>query len=145
MAAKILTSLTFQGKTIEELRRECSEFSQNLYDFVNGLVRDFAARPRVSDLNPAAIGFGQMAKFSLAFGQILDVQLPRPNPLNGGLMIHVVRVTATGTIVLHAVDCLINGFDSAWLPASVGLHVIAFDGENYYSAPALARDWGSGL
>lgn len=146
MAAKIFTTLTFRATTLPDLLRELTDFAGNLYEFAGNLVRDFAARPTVvSGLNPTALGFGQLHKFTLNAGEIVDTQLPRPNPLNGGLAIHITRSALTGIVVIHAVDCLVNGRSSLRLPAAPGLYLIMFDGENYYSAPALAMDWGDGL
>lgn len=146
MAAKIITTLSFRATTLDELKRELTEFAGDLYDFATNLARTYAARPSVSPLNPTALGFGQLHKFDLNFGDILDVQLPRPNPLNGGLTIHISRVTAFGSIVIHAIDgSLLNGREFLRLPAAPGLYVITFDSENYSSSPALAMDWGDGL
>lgn len=145
MAAKIFTALTFRATTLPELLRELSDFSSNLYAFAGNLVREYTARPTVTPLNPTTLGFGQLHKYSLNAGDILDAQLPRPNPLNGGLFVHIARSSLTGIVVIHAVDCLINGRESLRLPAAPGLYIIGFDGENFYSAPALAMDWGDGL
>lgn len=146
MAAKIITSLAFRASTLEGLKGELTTFAGNLYDFAGNLVREFAARPSVSPLNPTTLAFGRLHKFTLDAADILDVQLPRPDPLNGGLMIHITRSSKDGIIVIHATDgSLLNGRESLRLPAAPGMYFIGFDSENYYSAPSLAMDWGDGL
>ena len=124
------------------LKRDLERFASAVDGYVRaGAPISFVAAPQPVD-RVGILAFGAVTRVALASGETLALQLPQPDPANGGKFLYLKQETITGTCTIRGVGALINGRATKLLPAAPGLYTIYFDGMNYYSSPQLAADWG---
>lgn len=124
--------LTFPGAD-RALRGDLERLASGLAQYLKDASIVFVPRWKNGGINPAAASFGVAVVISLVDGQSHDFTLPRPNTLDGGKEILIVRQTATGIARAHPVGCTVDAEDVYQVPNAPGAYRLFFDGVNYWS------------
>ena len=135
-----------------ELKRDLERLANGVAAQAKSAQQRFSSNfdvsaPQVSD---CAASFGQITRIgTLGASALVNVQLPPPDPKNGGKQLGVQRTTASGTVYLRPVgknaageNVTINGRASLMLLGSVLLTTVTFDGQHYYADNPGAVPWG---
>lgn len=116
------------------LRQDLERLASGLQTFIKTAPLLFAPRwQRVRGLNPDAASYGFAAHFALVEDQELDITFPRPNVVDGGRELLVIRRTGEGILRAHGVGCNIDDSSEYIFPASPGAYRFFFDGEQFWS------------
>lgn len=131
--------LVFNVDDKSALKRDLERSAKLQRDYSLSLVK--TAQPLPDNAPANTLCFDHATRVALMPGDTLALQLPRPDVANGNRTLYVKRETSTGTCVIRAVGCLLNGHATQTLPAEIGLYGIFFDSANYFSTRPLATDW----
>lgn len=143
MGAKVDIPLVYNVTDPQTLKRDLERLANGVDRYTRNAPSVFEPLPEVSKLDPAPkLAFGTITKVAPVVGTPLILQLPQPDPTNGGRRIIIERTSVLGTAYVLAIGCLVNGLAQGLLPSALGIYEIVFDGQNYYSSPQLAVDWG---
>lgn len=116
------------------LRSDLERLAGGVQAFLKNAPNLFAPRwQRVKGLNPRAATFGFAAHFVLVEDQEIDFDFPRPNVLDGGKELLVIRRTDTGILRAHGVGCNIDDAGTYIFPAEPRAYRFFFDGEQFWS------------
>jgi hypothetical protein len=143
MGAKVDIPLVYNVTDPKTLKRDLERLASGVDAYTRNAVSVFEPLPSVNQVDLAPkLAFGTITKVSPVVGTPLILQLPQPDPTNGGRKLLIERTGTLGTAYVLAIGCLVNGLSQGLLPSAIGLYEFAFDGQNYFSNPQLAVDWG---
>ena len=151
MAAPLSIPLTFRDvENPDMLREDLERLAAAVYAYSQGLTgQQHAAvvqrRLIMGTTGAEKVSFGEVAIVSLTDGAVLNIQLPRPDIRNAGLLIGVRREATTGTIHLSSPGALVNGYSSVAVINEIGLVLGMFDGADYYFPPGTVSGDGLGV
>ncbi len=140
MAAQVSIPLSLP-RDPEAQRRELERMTAALSTYFAGFTGQphagtVARRYKKRPLNDTKAAFWEITPVALPNStDELVIALPPPDPRNAGLKLIVARQTTTGTIVLSAAGCLINGQKTVEVVNELGFVEGLFDGENYLTPP----------
>lgn len=132
------------------LKRELERFAAALYKYTQDADIRYEPRPTVSRLYDSgtatlSAAFDVITRVAPQASAVVTVQLPRPDPKNGGRRVIVQRANTSGAIVLSPLGCTINGYDRLLIAALPHYITARFDGENYFTDLPGCADFGEGL
>ncbi len=137
MPATIDIPRRFSTDDPKQLKSELERMAQALDVYTRGAPDLFAPRYiAIPQINPTNLVLGQVARANLIDGDLLNIQMPPPERKNFGKRCAILRVTATGTILLHGGPALIGGYSKYQMAND--LHFVEFllDDGNYYPSRA---------
>lgn len=142
MPSRIDIPLSINTNSPPALKSDLDRLVNEIDRWTRNLPNEYVERDRSASRGTiTAVGFGVVNRLGPLDGEILNVQLPRPDPKNGGRRLVVVRATTTGMAVLRAVGCTINGAAYFGLRSHVHFVDVLFDGENYFTDDPGAVGW----
>lgn len=142
MAGRADIPLAFNVEPKEALKRDLERFASGIDALVRNLPADYVERNKSATravITSAA--FGQVNRAGPRNGETQRIQLPRPDLKNTGREIMVSRTTTTGTVILDAIGCLVNGSASFGMRQHIHFVRLMFDGENYYTNDPGCVGW----
>lgn len=147
MPAKIDIPLVFPAAE-GALKRELERLASAVYKYTQDADIRYEPRPSISKVYTSgtiAAAFDVITRVSPATGETVTVQLPRPDPRNGGRRVIVQRMTTVGAIVISPIDCSVNSYDRYIMTNAPGYVTARFDSENYFTDLPGCADFGEGL
>lgn len=143
MGSKVDIPLVYNVRDPDALKRDLERFATGVDQFAKNAALTLEPVPAVNKLDLAPkLAFGTITKVAPTVGTPLLLQLPQPDPKDGGRHLTIERTNTLGTAYVLAIGCLVNGLASGLLPSALGFYDILFDGQDYYCSPQLAMDWG---
>lgn len=124
---------TFAGQMDPQLKRDLERLANGLNRYLKDADIVFVPRWKNGAINPPSAQFGVAVVINLTAAQEHDFTLPRPNTMDGGKELLIIRQTSTGTARAHPVGCTVDAEDVYQVPNAPGAYRLFFDGVNFWS------------